>query len=103
MPSTDSSFHFIQVLGTVPSGTVATYGQIAKLAGYPGYARQVGHTLKNLPRDTNLPWFRVVNAQGKSSFPEHTQAFRTQKKLLEAEGVVLSGVKVSLRRFGWKP
>ena len=96
------SFHFVQVVGAIPKGKVATYGQIAKLAGYPGYARQVGSTLKNLPRDTELPWYRVINAQGRISFPPGSSAYRKQKELLEAEGVLVQSNRISLRRFGWE-
>ena len=51
-----------QVVVSIPKGYVASYGQIAKIAGLPGYARFVGTTLGKLPRDTRLPWHRVVNA-----------------------------------------
>ena len=49
-----------QVVASIPYGTVATYGQVAQLAGLPGYARYVGATLKQLPKDTLLPWHRVI-------------------------------------------
>ncbi len=51
----DFAFHIIQVVHSIPRGRVATYGQVARLAGFTGYARQVGATLNRLPRDTQLP------------------------------------------------
>lgn len=90
-----------QIVDSVPKGKVVTYGQIAKLAGYPNHARYVGSTLKKLPKDTTLPWHRVVNAQGKSSFPSHSQAFKKQCSLLEKEGVIFIGSKLSLGVYGW--
>jgi len=90
-----------QIVASIPEGRVATYGQIARLAGYPSHARYVGTTLKNLPRDTKLPWFRVVNGRGQLSFPLNSQSWRRQKDLLEAEGVVFIGEKFSLKTFQW--
>jgi methylated-DNA-protein-cysteine methyltransferase-like protein len=92
---------FWQIIAMIPEGRVATYGQIARLAGYPSHARLVGNTLKNLPKDTKLPWHRVINAQGKSSFPEASKAYRLQLELLEQEGVELLGSKASIKQFGW--
>jgi len=90
-----------QIVASIPEGRVATYGQIARLAGYPSHARYVGTTLKNLPRDTKLPWFRVVNGRGQLSFPPNSQSWRRQKDLLEAEGVVFIREKFSLKTFQW--
>ena len=90
-----------QVLASIPQGKVATYSQIAKLCGYPGYARYVGHTLKQLPEGTALPWHRVINARGQISFPIGSDAYRLQRSRLEQEGIVLSDDKVSLKRYQW--
>jgi methylated-DNA-protein-cysteine methyltransferase-like protein len=90
-----------QIVAYIPEGRVATYGQIARLAGYPNHARFVGATLKKLPQDTKLPWYRVVNAQGRLAFPENSQAYTKQKALLENEGVVFKNAKLSLSSFGW--
>lgn len=97
----DLSFLFIQVVGSIPEGRVSTYGQIAKVAGYPGYARQVGAALRNLPKDTNLPWFRVLNAQGKISLPKGP-AYSKQKAMLQKEGVRFVADRVSLKEYGWQ-
>jgi len=89
-----------QVVASIPKGCVATYGQIAKLAGYPNHARYVGATLKNLPQDSALPWHRVVNAKGELSFPQHSEQFHQQKALLEAEGITFESFKLSLNTYG---
>jgi len=90
-----------QVVHQIPSGKVASYGQVARLAGLPGYARYVGYTMKNLPTGTKLPWHRVVNSQRKLSFPRDSNAYQKQKSLLESEGVVFVNGKFSMGKFGW--
>lgn len=91
-----------QIVAAIPQGRVSTYGQIARIAGYPNHSRQVGSTLKNLPKGTKLPWHRVINAQGKISFPEDSEPYRLQRRRLEEEGVVFKGGKVPLREYGWE-
>ena len=91
------------VLAAVPSGTVVTYGQLAKLAGLPNGARQVGHILGNLPTDTQLPWHRVINAAGKISLGEESQGFKKQKARLQQEGIVFNNNRVSLKKYNWQP
>lgn len=93
-----------QVVAQIPEGRVATYGQVARLAGYPGYARQVGAVLKKLPADSKLPWHRVINAQGRVSFTENSQPYLRQRKRLEAEEVVFApSGKIPLKKFSWNP
>ena len=82
-----------QVVASIPSGRVASYGQIAALAGLPGYARFVGTTLGKLPRDTNLPWHRVVNASLQIA-PRNSQRMLEQKRRLRDEGVIFRGNRV---------
>jgi methylated-DNA-protein-cysteine methyltransferase related protein len=90
-----------QVVDQIPKGKVASYGQVARLAGLPGYSRYVGHVMKNLPAGTKLPWHRVANSQGKLSFPRDSKEYQTQKRRLEAEGIVFVNGRFSLRKFGW--
>ncbi len=90
-----------QIVASIPKGKVATYGQIARFAGYPNHARYVGSTLKKLPKDSKIPWFRVLNAQGRLSFSEGSDAYKRQQKLLLKEGVVFKSGRVVLRDFGW--
>ncbi len=104
MPSDDKQYKQIiwQLVHQIPRGKVATYGQIAKLAGLPGYARYVGYTMKTLPPDSKLPWYRVVNAKGSLSFAPGSNPYLRQKSLLEAEGVVFVNGRFSLREYGWR-
>jgi methylated-DNA-protein-cysteine methyltransferase related protein len=90
-----------QVVHQIPKGRVTSYGQIAKMAGLPGYARYVGHVLKTLPPGTKLPWFRVVNSKGSISFKNGTTQYLLQKSLLEKEGIVFIKGRFSLRKYGW--
>ena len=83
-----------QVVVRIPKGYVASYGQIAKIAGLPGYARFVGTTLGKLPRDTRLPWHRVVNAS-LAIAPRGGGRMLEQKRRLRDEGVSFEGNRVS--------
>lgn len=94
---------FWQVVGQIPSGKVATYGQIAELAGLPRMARAVGRTLSQLPKDTRLPWFRVINAKGEISFPIDSTAYKKQKACLEEDGIIFINGKIKLKQYQWKP
>ncbi|MEM7048856.1 MAG: MGMT family protein [Acidobacteriota bacterium] len=91
------------VVRRIPPGRVATYGQVAALAGLPGHARQVGYAL-HASREEDLPWQRVLNAKGEVS-PRSVPGYEgLQRVLLEAEGVEFDGRgKVSLKRFRWHP
>ncbi len=90
-----------QVVHGIPMGKVATYGQVARLAGLPGYARYVGTVLKRLPAESKLPWHRVINAAGKLSFPAGSEQYLRQRARLEAEGIKFNKDKLSLRKFGY--
>ena len=94
---------FYDVIAQIPRGRVATYGQIASLAGFPGRARQVGFALAGLPETMDLPWHRVINAQGKVSPRTHSQSHLFQYQLLEAEGVSFSANRIDLKRYLWNP
>jgi methylated-DNA-protein-cysteine methyltransferase-like protein len=90
------------VVKQIPEGRVATYGQIATLAGYYRQARQVGYALHAVPSD-DIPWHRVINAQGKISL-NHEMGGAVQRKMLENEGVVFSPAGIiALRLFQWQP
>ncbi len=92
---------FYLALMSIPAGKVITYGQLAALAGLPGAARLAGTVLCGLPEQTDLPWHRVINAQGKISLPENSGAYQEQKKRLEAEGVTFTNNKINLRIYGY--
>lgn len=80
---------------------MCTYGNVAEVAGLPRRARLVGTVLRQTPASRGLPWFRVINAGGRISFPTGSDAYARQRRKLEAEGVVFVGGRVDLRRYGW--
>jgi methylated-DNA-protein-cysteine methyltransferase-like protein len=93
------------VVRKIPRGRVATYGQIARLAGLPGHARQVGYAMAALKAGVRVPWHRVINAQGRvSARRAGPGAGVRQRQLLEREGVEFSpSGAVSLNVYGWEP
>lgn len=93
----------LRVMKLIPKGKVATYAQIAALAGRPQAVRGVVWILHSLSTIEELPWFRVINAKGKISFPEMSPQALRQKKLLASEGVEFSqSEKINLLRYQWK-
>jgi methylated-DNA-protein-cysteine methyltransferase related protein len=92
------------VVRLIPRGRVATYGQVAELAGLPGHARQVGYALAALPAGSRVPWQRVINAAGMVSRRRMPGEELTQRQLLEREGVRFDGRgRVELTKLQWKP
>lgn len=88
----------------IPEGHVASYGQIAKLAGLPRRAaRMVGRAVGAAPSDMHLPWHRIVNAQGRIAIPKGSRGFERQKELLEAEGIVVRGDQLDMDKYRWEP
>ena len=90
------------VVNGIPRGHVLTYGEVARLAGMSRAARRVSQAMRRAPRGMNLPWHRVINAQGKISIPEDSPGHQRQKELLELEGVVFLNGKIDLQRFGYQ-
>jgi methylated-DNA-protein-cysteine methyltransferase related protein len=82
------------ILDALPTGETISYGELAKQSGFKGYARQVGQLLKQLPKDSALPWFRVINSKNEISFPIDSDAYLRQKEHLEKEGWRVVGKKV---------
>ena len=99
-----------RVVARVPRGRVATYGQIARMAGLVNGARTVGWAMRALPDDLciagrKVPWHRVINAQGTISLRawEDGEGSARQSAALRREGVVfLPGGRVDLRRYLWR-
>jgi methylated-DNA-protein-cysteine methyltransferase-like protein len=75
------------VVCTIPRGRAATYGAVARAAGFPGRARQAGYALRVAPAALNLPWHRVVGAGGRIVFAKSSRACREQARRLRSEGV----------------
>ncbi|HME39583.1 MAG TPA: MGMT family protein [Steroidobacteraceae bacterium] len=78
----------------IPRGRVSTYGAVARIAGFPGRARQAGFALKVAPDSLNLPWHRVVGAGGRIVFPKSSRQHREQARRLRAEGVAIRDGRV---------
>ena len=91
-----------QVIAQIPYGRVASYGQIARLAGIPKHSRLVGYVLKHMDADSSLPWYRVISSQGKISLSKlNDQGQNIQAQLLMAEGILVIGDKVKMKEFQW--
>jgi methylated-DNA-protein-cysteine methyltransferase-like protein len=84
---------------------VATYGQVARLAGLPGHARLVGYALSALEERSRIPWHRVVNARGRISLRgDDSPAGIVQRLRLEREKVIFDVEgRIRLERFRWHP
>ena len=92
------------VVRRIPRGRVATYGQVAQLAGLAGHARQVGYALHALGAESPLPWHRVINARGGVSPRSLPGWERVQRELLEREGIRFDHRGcVALDRYRWRP
>ena len=88
------------IVRQIPSGMVASYGQVARIAGGGVSARMVGYALAALPQGTDVPWQRVINSQGKISLPGFGRM--AQENLLREEGVQFSpDGRIDFERFGW--
>lgn len=92
----------VRVIRSIPAGKVSTYGHVAKLAGLPGRARMVGYVLRHATNE-DLPWFRIVNAQGRSSLPEGSDGRAEQLRRLGDEGVPMVGERVLLKKALYEP
>jgi methylated-DNA-protein-cysteine methyltransferase-like protein len=93
-----------RAVSRIPEGRVATYGQIARLAGAPGRARQVGYALAALRDPGPVPWHRVVNARGEVSRRADPGYEDYQRILLEGEGIEFDAQgRIALARFQWRP
>jgi methylated-DNA-protein-cysteine methyltransferase related protein len=93
----------IEIIKSIPTGNVMTYGQIAKLAGSPRGARQIVRILHSMSQKHQLPWHRVINAKGEIGLQDD-ESFHVQKLLLEGEGVELTnGNQILLERYRFHP
>jgi methylated-DNA-protein-cysteine methyltransferase related protein len=99
----DAAAAIYAVIRRIPKGWVATYGQVAAMAGLPRRARLVGRVLQELDPGTNVPWHRVVNAKGEVSYSlSRNGGDALQRRLLEKEGVEFDKKnRFNLERFRW--
>lgn len=92
-----------QVVRSIPYGTVATYGQVAMMAGNPRWARVVGYALHSNPDPDHIPCYRVVDRTGATAASFAFGGSDQQRARLEAEGVAfLPNGKVDMARFRWE-
>ncbi len=92
-----------EIVRQIPYGRVATYGQIAAMAGNPRWARVVGYALHVNPDPFSIPCFRVVNREGRVSPAFVFGGENRQIALLEAEGILVEDGRVDLSAFLWRP
>lgn len=91
------------VVRRIPVGKVASYGQVAAIAGLPGRARLAGKALGVSFNQQSIPWFRVIRADGRIAFAADTAQGKLQKQLLLDEGVEVKGMRISMREYQWEP
>jgi methylated-DNA-protein-cysteine methyltransferase-like protein len=99
----DNKHRIWQVVHAIPAGRVSSYGRVARLAGLAGAARLTGHALRGLPPDTEIPWHRVINSQGKISLPPGSKAYREQQQRLLEEGVFFTATGRLRSKDYWWP
>lgn len=96
-----------KVVQLIPKGKVASYGQVADLAGLPGRARLAGKCLGYVPKNgfngKPVPWYRVIRSSGQIAFGIGSDSFERQRELLMDEGVLIKGRTVSIIQYGWQP
>jgi methylated-DNA-protein-cysteine methyltransferase-like protein len=92
-----------QVVAAIPEGSVASYGQVAAMAGLGRQARFVGRALGRLPAGHSIPWHRVIRSNGQIAFPEGTEARQLQTEKLRMEGVEVVKGRVRMKAFQWQP
>ncbi|MGQ0813874.1 MAG: MGMT family protein [Gemmatimonadota bacterium] len=91
-----------RLVSSCPRGKVVSYGGVAAMLGKPRLARAVGAALRDLPDGSKVPWWRVVNSQGKLSIPDIDHSTTIQRTLLEREGVRVSAAgRIDWEKYGW--
>jgi methylated-DNA-protein-cysteine methyltransferase related protein len=101
--TSDAYRRIYAVVRRIPRGKVATYGQVARLAGFANAARQVGYALHALPGKSALPWHRVINSAGRISLPSVDGRLEQRFRLLEEGIMVDPSGGISLKRHQWRP
>ena len=89
------------IVSRIPSGRVATYGQVAAFEG-TCTPRMVGYAMASIPAGSDVPWHRVINSKGTISLSPGSDGQQLQRAMLESEGVVFDERgRVDLKLFGW--
>lgn len=84
----------LTALGAIPAGHVTSYGEVARRAGLPGYSRYVCRVLRELPDRANIPWWRVIRADGHFGMSEESTGGKEQRRKLRQEGLEFKGDRV---------
>lgn len=92
-----------ETITDIPPGSVASYGQIAEIAGIPRGARMTAYALRVAPDELLLPWHRVLRVSGQSAFDRGSRHFRVQRERLAEEGVPMINGKVDMNKYRWEP
>ena len=87
----------------IPEGRVASYGQVAEIAGIPRGARLTAYALRKVPKGHTLPWHRVITASGRIAFPRGSSSYAEQRDRLMMEGVAVVRGKVDMQTYRWQP
>jgi len=103
IPAEEAFARILETVKSIPPGCVASYGQVAAIAGIPRRARLVGRVLSRADSKDPVPWHRVLSATGRISLPGGSEAAALQRQRLEAEGVRFDGDRVDLQRHRWRP
>ncbi len=104
MSHTSKSYEKIwATIDHIPNGKVASYGQIADLAGLPGRARLVGKSLGFVPQNRTVAWYKVLRSNGQIAFPKGSEQALLQTGLLQEDGVMVLNNRVKLADFQWQP
>lgn len=103
VPDKDARHQIWRTVKMIPIGCVASYGQVADLAGLPGRARWVGRVLGQSPASMTIPWHRVLRSDGRLAFSPGSAESAKQTGLLQEEGVVVFNNKVRMADFQWRP
>ncbi len=91
-----------EAVASIPRGKVCSYGRVAEVAGLPRRARLVGRVLGEMSAAEELPWHRVIRANGTLAFEPGSRGYEKQSSRLIAEGVAVEEGRVDLARFGWQ-
>ena len=90
------------VIERIPAGRVASYGEVAYMAGYPRGHRLTAAALRYAPAGRALPWFRVLKANGRLAFEPGSPSYTRQQRRLQEENVPVVNGRVDLKRYGWR-
>jgi methylated-DNA-protein-cysteine methyltransferase-like protein len=92
-----------KVVNLIPKSKVASYGQVADLAGLPGRARLVGKALGHVPESMRVNWHRVLRSNGQIAFAKGSELAQLQIGKLQEENIAVLNHRVKLKEFQWQP